>query len=172
MKKFNNQKGFSLVELIVVITIMAVLVGVIAPQFLGYVERSKIAVDQSNVDMLNSVTNVYYVNNTEANPFENINKKTQKSPAELIEILLASGELTSTAETKSEDTAIGWDFIEEKWYLNGPWSIDRMDINNGWKISVYEAMAAGYSMPIYDTFWLYEYMTDGDNDGMVGDSYL
>ena len=35
MKKTNN-KGFSLVELIVVIAIMAVLVGVMAPQFLNW----------------------------------------------------------------------------------------------------------------------------------------
>jgi type IV pilus assembly protein PilA len=33
MKKANNQ-GFSLVELIIVIAIMAVLVGVLAPQFI------------------------------------------------------------------------------------------------------------------------------------------
>ena len=35
-KKINN-KGFSLVELIIVIAIMAVLVGVLAPQFMKYV---------------------------------------------------------------------------------------------------------------------------------------
>ena len=39
MKK-NNQ-GFSLVELIIVIAIMAVLVGVLAPQFIKYVEQSR-----------------------------------------------------------------------------------------------------------------------------------
>ena len=47
MKKTNN-KGFSLVELIVVIAIMAVLVGVLAPQFLKYVERSRESTDVQN----------------------------------------------------------------------------------------------------------------------------
>lgn len=39
MKK--NNKGFSLVELIIVIAIMAVLIGVLAPQFMKYVEQSR-----------------------------------------------------------------------------------------------------------------------------------
>lgn len=41
MKSKINNKGLSLVELIVVIAIMAILVGVIAPTFVRYVERAK-----------------------------------------------------------------------------------------------------------------------------------
>ena len=48
MKKTNN-KGFSLVELIVVIAIMAVMVGVLAPTFTKYVERSRKSTDVQNV---------------------------------------------------------------------------------------------------------------------------
>ena len=44
----KNNKGFSLVELIVVIAIMAVLVGVLAPQFIKYVNNSKVATDVKN----------------------------------------------------------------------------------------------------------------------------
>lgn len=46
-KKLNN-KGFSLVELIIVIAIMAVLIGLLAPQFIKYVQRSKYSTDIKN----------------------------------------------------------------------------------------------------------------------------
>lgn len=41
MRKQKNNKGFSLVELIVVVAIMAVLVGVLAPAYLRYVEKAR-----------------------------------------------------------------------------------------------------------------------------------
>ena len=48
-KKMNN-KGFSLVELIIVIAIMAVLVGVLAPAYLRYVEKSRKSADVQALD--------------------------------------------------------------------------------------------------------------------------
>lgn len=48
MKKTNN-KGFSLVELIIVVAIMSVLVGVMAPQFVKYLERTKYTRDCSAI---------------------------------------------------------------------------------------------------------------------------
>ena len=51
-QKSLNNKGFSLVELIIVVAIMAVLVGVLAPTYLGYVEKSKKSTDVQNAQEL------------------------------------------------------------------------------------------------------------------------
>ena len=57
-KKMNN-KGFSLVELIIVIAIMAVLIGVLAPQYLRYVERSRESADLDTIDTLVHALEIY-----------------------------------------------------------------------------------------------------------------
>ena len=49
MNKMNN-KGFSLVELIVVIAIMAVLMGILAPALIGNIEKSRETKDLNALD--------------------------------------------------------------------------------------------------------------------------
>ena len=48
--KKRNRAGFSLVELIVIVAMMAVLIAVLAPSLLGYVERSRAQKDVSAMD--------------------------------------------------------------------------------------------------------------------------
>ena len=54
MKKRCSNKGFSLVELIIVIAIMAILIGVMAPQLIRYIEKAKVANDTQICDTLHS----------------------------------------------------------------------------------------------------------------------
>ncbi len=59
MKKMNN-KGFSLVELIIVIAIMAILIAVLAPQYIKYVEKSRESADLDNWQAVLSAMQVAY----------------------------------------------------------------------------------------------------------------
>lgn len=55
MKKItNNNKGFSLIELIIVIAIMAVLVAIIAPNLTKHLGSSKQKTDDKNLDEIAS----------------------------------------------------------------------------------------------------------------------
>ena len=48
-QKTLTNKGFSLVELIIVVAIMAVLIGVLAPQYLRYVEKTRLQRDNTGM---------------------------------------------------------------------------------------------------------------------------
>ena len=47
--------------------------------------------------------------------------------------------------------------------------LSKVDTNGNGKVTIAEAKAAGYKMPIYSDHWLYQYIDDRDGDGMVGE---
>ena len=48
MKKLERNKGFTLIELIIVVAIIAILLGVITPNLLQYIERTNQVIDTNN----------------------------------------------------------------------------------------------------------------------------
>lgn len=70
MKKFfnKNNKGFTLVELIVVIAVIAVISIMVAPRFIEYVEKSRRGTDRNAVKELAHAVQVGYVTIRTSNP--------------------------------------------------------------------------------------------------------
>ncbi len=54
----KNSKGFSLVELIIVIAIMAIMVGLMAPQLIKYIEKTNVSSDIQLCDTIHSAITV------------------------------------------------------------------------------------------------------------------
>lgn len=78
MKKTDN-KGFSLVELIIVIAIMVILVAVIAPQYTKFVKNSKISSDINTAADISTAINVAFAEGN-AVSYDSTNKKLVNVP--------------------------------------------------------------------------------------------
>ncbi len=97
MKKMNN-KGFSLVELIIVIAIMAILIAVLAPQYIKYVEKSRESADLDNWQSVLSAMQVAYADVD--NPV---------TSAQKVECTAVKGHLSADTDIDNAMKALGTD---------------------------------------------------------------
>ena len=65
-KAAKDKRGLSLIELIIVIAIMAILVGVLTPMFIKYVDRARKSKDIYTADQIARAVNVAFVENPDA----------------------------------------------------------------------------------------------------------
>ena len=112
MKK--NNKGFSLVELIVVVLIMAIIAVALAPQVMKWVENSRISTDCSNYEemILNLQTAII-----EKNAYKeamNSAKVTVKIDGSGTTMSAASGTTCTAIDAEMDKVAPGWEKIQKK----------------------------------------------------------
>jgi type IV pilus assembly protein PilA len=91
MKKLNN-KGFSLVELIIVIAIMAILVGVVGTQVIPYLEKSRQSKDMQIFSAWNTAAMSAYSMNTD-----------KVNGSSIVTITLSDGTFTVTNDSANGD---------------------------------------------------------------------
>ncbi len=113
-KESMNNKGFSLVELIIVIAIMAILIVVLAPQYLKYVEKSRVSSDQTTiVEYINAMQviaadpDITLTNGTEYSLKSNANSDAIAVSSALSALIVQEGMLDATeaAGGKVQSTA-------------------------------------------------------------------
>ena len=73
-------------------------------------------------------------------------------------------ELGLTTDSKPSDST-----SSDSASSNKSGDISSVDTNGNGIVTIQEAKDAGFSMPITSDHWLYPYMRDNDNDGMVGE---
>ncbi len=80
MKKIIENKGFTLVELIVVIGILAVLASIAIPNLIGMVEKSKQAKDEANAKLIADATIMWMAEDQFSNSFNEYNSHNLEWP--------------------------------------------------------------------------------------------
>ncbi len=63
MRQFRNKRGFTLVEIILVIIIIGILAAIIVPKFAGQSDKAKIATTKANLNSLRSAVRLWQSDN-------------------------------------------------------------------------------------------------------------
>ena len=129
MKKDN--KGFSLIELIIVIAIMAVLIVVLAPQFTKYIERGRKSTDVQNVASIVTALEVYAADPmvTDTNRLQDGAVVTLETTTKDVDASVASGN-AHLALIDAGITEIG--LTSGEWFTSGTTRVTlTVDITNG-----------------------------------------
>lgn len=70
-KRMNNKKGFTLIELVVVIAILGILAVIAIPRLGGFQDSAKVSTIEANHKVLINAVNQYYTENNNAWPGDN-----------------------------------------------------------------------------------------------------
>lgn len=119
--KKNNNKGFSLVELIIVIAIMAIMVGIMAPQLIKYIEKSKVTADQHLLDAIYDAVVYAYVDpdvSSDSSSWGIYARISDPDNPLLLEELYTNSLFRTSRFYQEIITTLGWDDLQQATYLD------------------------------------------------------
>jgi prepilin-type N-terminal cleavage/methylation domain-containing protein len=113
LKNRLDRKGFTLIEIIVVIALLSILSALMIPDMFNFIEKSKVATDLTDLRTLNTVTSAYRASNPANDPFKN----PSTSDETLMQFLVDQGFIPRLLSPVSADADFEWDSTQEKWFL-------------------------------------------------------
>ena len=105
-KKRMNNKGFSFVELIIAIAILAIMAGVLAPQLIKYIDSSRKSTDVQNAQAIATAVNIALANE------DAYNAAKTKAVANSNKAVYKLSDLSGTVD--EDDNSVAGDMFEEK----------------------------------------------------------
>lgn len=112
----SRQRGFTLVELLIVIAVLALLGGVVALAITGIARRARANADDASVERLNNATAYYAANEGKA---RGAIFAADSSDNDKLLLLVAAGYLRTVPIPQQPDASFLWDTGAELWTL-GP----------------------------------------------------
>lgn len=109
----KSNQGFSLVELIIVIAIMAILIAVMAPQLIKYVEKANVEADLSTLDAIYKAVEYARIDPTVLKDIDSQAQIDSLATPQTLEQLLTPND-TVFAQTVLD--TVGWDDLNQATY--------------------------------------------------------
>ncbi len=66
INSLKNRKGFTLIELIVVLAVLAIIMAIAVPRFMGIQDKAKEDADKSTLEMIAKAAELYYVRSSDS----------------------------------------------------------------------------------------------------------
>lgn len=124
MKLSNNNKGFTLIEVLVVIIILAVALTIGAPYFFTGLQGERLEADENAILQLNDATESYALvsgsslNETDANfVFGDCVSGGNYDESMMLDKLVQNGFLVAGMQTESEGASFNWNTTTDTWEL-------------------------------------------------------
>jgi|GEM_PF-3362035 len=108
----TKEKGFTLIELVIVITVTGILSGIGVPRYLGFMERARIENDRISIRILNTATNIYAIDREvqDGDVFQGIVDDEQRQQE-----LVDSGWLEEIVYPQQNDSEFKWHMESQRW---------------------------------------------------------
>lgn len=110
----KKDKGFTLMELMIVMAILAVLATILIPVVTGYIEKANISTDTANLRSLNSVSQLYRL---ESNPIQEDLFSGLTTDEARMNALIAHNYLSAAIVPKQKDIYFTWRSDTQQWMM-------------------------------------------------------